>query len=96
MNTLMNDRNIGMSPDFGRRDDEGPQSVRDAIEEARASFWESTALICAEDFFGDDVVFEAGPDRETIDVYRKHDHKLLSQEWVAPYGEAPEREWEYD
>ena len=91
----MNDRDIGMSADFGRPDDDGRQTLEDAIEEARNQFWDrmtSDALDCWED----DVVFEAGDDNETISVYRKHDHKLLTEEPVSPYGEAPEQEWEYD
>lgn len=90
----MNDRDIGMSPDFGRPDDDGAQSYEDASREATAQFW--SRLGDAREFFGDDIECEPGPDNETIDIYRRHDHKLLSEEWVAPYGEAPEQEWEYD
>lgn len=92
----MRDRDIGMDPDHGRPDDDGRQTLKDAIAQARENFWGYTASVHVRDMFEDDVVFEAGVDNETISVYRKHDHKLLAVEYASPYGEAEAQEFEYE
>ena len=91
----MNDRDIGMSPDFGRPDDDGPQSYEDAAKDALDDFWAEFGSL-ARDLWGDDIECEPGSDNETIDIYRKHDHKLLAEQGAQPYGAAHEQEWEYD
>ena len=83
----MNDRDIGPTADYGRPDEDGRQTLEAAIDEASATFWQFTATVDVRDMFEDDVVFEAGDDSETISVYRKHDRKLLAEEYVSPYGE---------
>ena len=91
----MKDRDIGMSADYGRPDDDERQTLADAIRQASKAFWERLGGE-AQESFGDIVVFEAGDDSEYINVYRTLDRMLLSEEYVAPYGESPEQEWEYD
>lgn len=87
---------VGMDADFGRPDDDDCLRSPDcAMEDALSQFWDRCAED-AEDFFGDDVEAEIDGDGETVNIYRKHDHKLLSQEDVSPYAVPDEQEWEYD
>lgn len=94
----MNDRDIGMSADFGRPDDDGRQTLEDAIEEAKQSFWDRMGTE-AQDAFEDYVTYDAGDDNEIINVYLSRGNApnaLLSEEQVAPYGDDDGDEFEYE
>jgi hypothetical protein len=91
----MSDLDIGMSADYGRPNDDGAQTYEEAEREALGLFWIAYGRD-ARALWGDDIECAPGANSNLVNIYRRHDHKLLSDQSVMRYANTADEEWEAD